>query len=67
MSDTDHSTTKRRFACRRLAEVHGVSPRTLDRWSAEGILPPPEYINGRKYGDPDVSPRLDQESQEVAE
>jgi hypothetical protein len=51
---------KRRKAWSALAAQHGVSTRTLDRWAADGIIPPPEYINGRKYGDPDIAPRRDQ-------
>jgi hypothetical protein len=50
---------KRRKSWRGLAEQHGVSTRTLDRWAVAGIIDPPEYINGRKYGDPDQQPRLD--------
>jgi hypothetical protein len=43
----------------KLAEQHGVNVRTLDRWVDAGIIDAPEYINGRKYGDPDAAPRLD--------
>jgi hypothetical protein len=50
---------KRREAWGKLAKRHGVSTRTLDRWAVDGIIKPPEYINGRKYGDPDAPPRLD--------
>jgi hypothetical protein len=53
------STDRRREPWRRLAERHGVTPRTLDRWAAVGIVEPPEYINGRKYGDPTAEPRRD--------
>jgi hypothetical protein len=31
----------------------------LDRWVVDGILPAPDYINGRKYIDPDTEPRTD--------
>ncbi len=27
----------------------GKSERTIDRWIERGILPPPEWINGRRY------------------
>jgi len=50
---------KKREAWRRYAERRGVSTRTLDRWVAAGILPAPEYINKRKYIDPDIEPRQD--------
>jgi hypothetical protein len=50
---------KRRAAWRDLAKRHGVSTRTLDRWAVAGLISPPEIINGRKYGDPDEAPRLD--------
>jgi hypothetical protein len=50
---------KRRESWRALAKRHGVSTRTLDRWAAAGIISAPEIINGRKYGDPDAAPRLD--------
>jgi DNA-binding transcriptional MerR regulator len=36
-----------------------VSTRTVDRWVATGILPPPTYINGRKYHHADAAPRHD--------
>jgi hypothetical protein len=41
------------------AKRHGVSTQTLDRWVAKGIIDAPEYIRGRKYGNPDAEPRLD--------
>jgi len=50
---------KRRESWPTKARRHGVSTRTLDRWVAKGIIAPPEYINGRKYGDPDAEPRCD--------
>ena len=50
---------KRRESWPAKAKRHGVSTRTLDRWAAKGIIDPPEYIRGRKYGDPDAAPRLD--------
>jgi hypothetical protein len=42
------------------AARHGRTTRTLDRWVEEGRIPPPEIINGRKYGNPDVAPKLDE-------
>jgi hypothetical protein len=50
---------KRRESWSKKAERHGVSTRTLDRWVEQGIIDPPEYINGRKYAHPDVEPRTD--------
>jgi len=50
---------QRRKPWPQLAAQHGVSTRTLDRWVDDGIIAPAEYINGRKYGDPDEVPRLD--------
>jgi len=50
---------KQRKTWSNLAAQHGVSTRTLDRWAENGVIPPPEYINGRKYGDPDYTPRRD--------
>jgi len=51
--------SKRREPWKRKAERYGVSTRTLDRWVAQGIIAPPEYIRGRKYGDADEQPRQD--------
>jgi hypothetical protein len=51
--------SKQRAPWRKLAELRGVSTKTLDRWVAKGIYDPPERINGRKYGDPHAEPRLD--------
>ena len=56
---------KRRKAWPQLALQHGVSARTLDRWADDGVINPPEYINGRKYGDPDQAPRLDAEKRKA--
>jgi len=50
---------QRREPWPKLAQRHGVNVRTLDRWVVDGIIDAPEYINGRKYGDPDAAPRLD--------
>jgi hypothetical protein len=51
--------TKRRESWRQPAARFGVHPRTLDRWVRAGVLDPPEYIRGRKYGDADAVPRTD--------
>jgi len=58
--------SKRRKSWPQLALQHGVSCRTLDRWSSDGVIDPPEYINGRKYGDPDQSPHLDVKRRKAA-
>jgi len=50
---------RRRESWTEKARRHGVSTRTLDRWADKGIIAPPTYINGRKYGDPDEQPRTD--------
>ena len=50
---------KRRESWPAKAKRHGVSTRTLDRWVEKRIIDPPEYINGRKYGDSDEEPRCD--------
>jgi predicted DNA-binding transcriptional regulator AlpA len=34
---------------RTVAERHGVSVRTIERWIEAGLLPPPLRIRGRKY------------------
>jgi len=51
--------SKRRESWREKAKRHGVSTRTLDRWVVQGIIAPPDYVNRRKYGDPDEEPRRD--------
>jgi hypothetical protein len=51
--------SKQRLTHSAFAALRGVSGRTIDRWVAAKILPPPEYVNGRKYWDPDVEPRQD--------
>ena len=56
---TKRKRAKRRAPWRKIAEKHGISTKTLDRWAAAGIVDPPEKINKRKYGDPDAEPRLD--------
>jgi predicted site-specific integrase-resolvase len=33
----------------KFAALHSVSPKTVDRWVARGVLPQPTYIRGRKY------------------
>jgi hypothetical protein len=38
----------------------GVSTKTVGRWVDDGILDPPEYINGRMYHRADSRPRLDE-------
>jgi len=50
---------KRRESWPAKAKRHGVSTRTLDRWVNKGIIDPPEYIRGRKYGSLDEEPLLD--------
>lgn len=49
MSDKFH--TVRRLTSRMLCERYSVVTRTIDRWTAAGILPPPLVINGYRYWD----------------
>jgi hypothetical protein len=35
--------------CRALTERYGVVDRTIDRWVATGVLPPPMWINKIRY------------------
>jgi DNA-binding transcriptional MerR regulator len=51
---------KKRESWTQRAKRLGVSTRTLDRWVEAGILDAPEYVRGRKYGDANEVPRLDQ-------
>ena len=53
---------KRKLSHSKKAEQQGVSPRTLDRWVADRIIDPPEYVNGRKYYDEDTQPRRDRDA-----
>lgn len=50
---------KRLESHRAFAERHGVSPRTIDRWTRAGLLPKPVRINKRKYWNPSTQPRRD--------
>jgi hypothetical protein len=50
---------KRRESWPAKARRLGVTLRTLDRWVTKGLISPPEYIRGRKYGSPDEEPKLD--------
>jgi predicted site-specific integrase-resolvase len=65
MSNND-TPTKRLETWKRKAERNNVSTRTLDRWADAGIIPRPEYINGRKYSRVDAEPRRDPERQTAA-
>ena len=47
---------------RAFAERHGVSTRTIDRWTRDGLLPKPVRINKRKYWNPSTQPRHDTET-----
>jgi predicted site-specific integrase-resolvase len=47
----------------RYAERKGVTTKTLDRWVAKGILPPPKRVNNRKYLDENIQPRQDRETE----
>jgi hypothetical protein len=41
------------------ARQQGVSTKTIDRWVEEGRLPPPDYVNGRKFHRADSRPQPD--------
>jgi hypothetical protein len=53
--------SRRRESWPKKAARHGVCTRTLDRWAAAGVIDPPIYVNGRKYGLADEEPRHDPE------
>jgi DNA-binding transcriptional MerR regulator len=55
-------TTSQLETHRQFAERHGVSTRTVDRWSEDGILPEPVRIRGRKYWPSTVEPQRDGET-----
>jgi len=44
---------------RKIAEANSVSVRTIERWTEDGILPPPVRINGRKFWPADTTPKRD--------
>lgn len=41
----------RKLTSRQLCERYNVVVRTIDRWTAAGILPEPMVINGYRYWD----------------
>jgi DNA-binding transcriptional MerR regulator len=41
----------KKLPVRALCERYAISERTIDRWIEAGILPPPVYINHRRYFD----------------
>ncbi|HKF07594.1 MAG TPA: hypothetical protein VKB89_02585 [Xanthobacteraceae bacterium] len=41
----------KKLPTRVMSERYGVCVKTLERWTAAGILPPPIIINKRKYWD----------------
>jgi hypothetical protein len=38
--------TRKRWRRKKLAELFGVTDRTIDGWAKRGILPPPHYLPG---------------------
>ncbi len=42
-----------------VAQRHQVSIRTIERWTDDGILPPPMRINGRKFWPAGTIAKLD--------
>lgn len=49
----DKFRSGRKVTARVLCQRYNVVTRTIDRWTEDGILPPPEYINGIRYWDQD--------------
>lgn len=47
----DNSRRARKLTSRMLCERYSVVTRTIDRWTAAGILPQPLIINGYRYWD----------------
>ena len=47
----DNSRRVRKLSSRALSERYGVVTRTIDRWTAAGILPQPLVINSVRYWD----------------
>ena len=48
---TGRSKLTRKLTMRLLCERYGICDRTVDRWTASGILPPPMRINKIRYWD----------------
>ena len=51
----------RKLPARALCESYSVADRTIDRWVETGILPPPIYINHRRYWDEEEIERRERE------
>ena len=49
--DSNKSRQVRKLTSRMLCERYSVVTRTVDRWTAAGILPKPLVINGLRYWD----------------
>jgi hypothetical protein len=48
----DNAPTRRKLTIRALCERYGnITPRTVSRWLAVGILPQPLFIANRRYWD----------------
>jgi hypothetical protein len=63
MSDaTTDKRPGRRVRTRDLAEENRVCIRTIERWHKTGILPEPDYVNGRKYWPEGTAPKTDDNS-----
>lgn len=59
MNDTIRKV--RKLSARALCERYGVVTRTIDRWTAAGILPQPIRINGFRYWDADEVDQADRQ------
>ena len=56
---SDKRLPKRKLTSRMLCEWYNVCTRTIDRWTAAGILPPPMVINGYRYWDEQQVEQMD--------
>jgi predicted site-specific integrase-resolvase len=54
----------RKLTCRALQERYGVVDKTIGRWVQAGVLPPPMYINHRRYWDADEVDQCDHDRQQ---
>jgi hypothetical protein len=51
IASTGRSKFTRKLTTRMLCERYSISDRTVDRWTASGILPEPMRINNVRYWD----------------
>jgi predicted DNA-binding transcriptional regulator AlpA len=51
IASTGRSKVTRKLTTRMLCERYSITDRTVDRWTASGILPQPMRINNVRYWD----------------